>query len=439
MNQRKKNSPRLAALNTLANVLDRQQNLLEADETSVLPDSRDRALARHLAYGVIRWLNSLQWLSGQLLDRPLKKRDQDINRLILIGLYQLWQDGTAPHAAIHETAECARVLGKSWAVGLVNAVLRRFQREQQQCLAGLQKQPEMYAHPEWLLRKFQSDWPQDWPKIVDANNHAAPLWLRINRCKPDHQQVAATLTQDGFTVAQHPTAADAIRITPAVGVGAIPGFGEGRLSVQDPAAQLAVDLLELEEQQRVLDACAAPGGKTCHILERFPSIEMTAVERSPSRLNMIQENLDRLGLSRQDGLSLVAGDAAEPADWWDGTAYDRILLDAPCTATGVIRRHPEIKWLRTDGQLKEVALVQQKLLQRLWPLLKPDGILVYATCSVLIEENRSQVNRFLASHDDVENLAVDLPRRHDQDPGRQILPGEEEMDGFYYARLRKIS
>jgi len=439
MNQRRKNSPRLAALNTLANVLDQQQNLLEADETSVLPDSRDRALARHLAYGVIRWLNSLQWLSGQLLDRPLKKRDQDINRLILIGLYQLWQDATAPHAAIHETAECARVLGKSWAVGLVNAVLRRFQREQQQCLAGLQKQPEMYAHPQWLLSKFQSDWPQDWSKIVDANNHAAPLWLRINRCKPDHQQVAAILTQDGFTVTQHPTAADAIRITPAVGVNAIPGFGDGHLSVQDPAAQLAVDLLELEGQQRVLDACAAPGGKTCHILERFPSIEMTAVDRSPSRLNMIQENLDRLGLSRQDGLSLVAGDAAEPADWWDGTAYDRILLDAPCTATGVIRRHPEIKWLRTDGQLKEVTLVQQKLLERLWPLLKAGGILVYATCSVLIEENRSQINRFLASHDDAENLAVDLPRGHDQDPGRQILPGEEEMDGFFYARLRKIS
>jgi 16S rRNA (cytosine967-C5)-methyltransferase len=439
MNQRRKNSPRLAALNTLANVLDQQQHLLEADETSFLPDSRDRALARHLAYGVIRWLNSLQWLSGQLLDHPLKKRDQDINRLILIGLYQLWQDGTAPHAAIHETAECARVLGKSWAVGLVNAVLRRFQREQQQCLAGLQKQPEMYAHPLWLLSKFQSDWPQDWPKIVDANNHAAPLWLRINRCKPDHQQVAATLTQDGFTVAQHPTAADAIRITPAAGVNAIPGFAEGRLSVQDPAAQLAVDLLELEGQQRVLDACAAPGGKTCHILERFPSIGMTAVERSPSRLNMIQENLDRLGLSRQDGLSLVAGDAAEPADWWDGTAYDRILLDAPCTATGVIRRHPEIKWLRTDGQLKEVALVQQKLLERLWPLLKPGGILVYATCSVLIDENRCQIDRFLASHDDAENLAVDLPCGHDQDPGRQILPGEEEMDGFFYARLRKIS
>ena len=439
MNQRRKNSPRLAALKTLAKVLDKQQNLLEADQTGALPDSRDRALARHLAYGVVRWLNSLQWLSAQLLDRPLKKRDQDINRLILIGLHQLWQDDTAPHAAIHETAECARVLGKSWAVGLVNAVLRRFQREQQQRLARLQEQPEKYAHPQWLLSKFQSDWPQDWPKIVDGNNQPGPLWLRINRCKPDHHQLAASLAHSGFAVTQHPLAADAIRITPAAGVNAIPGFGEGGLSVQDPAAQLAVDLLELEAQHRVLDACAAPGGKTCHILERFPSIEMTAVERSPSRLQMIQENLDRLGLSRQDGLRLLAGDAADPANWWDGSAYDRILLDAPCTATGVIRRHPEIKWLRTADQLKEVTLVQHRLLQRLWPLLKSGGILVYATCSVLMDENRSQITRFLASHDDSENLVVDLPRSHDQGPGHQILPGEEEMDGFFYARLRKKS
>jgi 16S rRNA (cytosine967-C5)-methyltransferase len=438
MNQRSNSSPRLAALNTLANVLDRQRNLLDADDTKTLPDSRDRALARHLVYAVLRWLNSLQWLSGQLLDRPLKKRDQDINRLILLGLYQLWRDGTAPHAAIHETAECARVLGKPWAVGLVNAVLRRFQREQQHWLAGLQEQPEKYAHPQWLLNKFQSDWPQDWLNIVEANNHAAPLWLRINRCKPGRHQVAEVLAQAGFTVTDHPSAADAVRITPAAGVNAIPGFEEGRLSVQDPAAQLAVEMLELEEQLRVLDACAAPGGKTCHILERFPSIKITAVELNKSRLHLIEENLDRLGLGEQAGLRLVAADAADTADWWDGVAYDRILLDAPCTATGVIRRHPEIKWLRTADQLKEVTLIQQRLLERLWPLLKTGGILVYATCSVLTEENRNQIKRFLASHEDAEDLAIDHARGRDQGPGRQIMPGEEEMDGFFYARLRKI-
>lgn len=439
MNQRKKDRPRLAALRTLARVLDKQQNLLDADETDALSDTRDRALARHLAYGVIRWLNSLQWLSGQLLDRPLRNRDQDINRLILIGLHQMWQDGTAAHAAIHETAECARALGKPWAVGLINAVLRRFQREQQQCLAELRKRPERFAHPDWLLDRIQSDWPQEWQKIVDANNRAAPLWLRINRNRSGHRKTAETLMQGGFSVVTHAVAGDAVRVTPAASVKAIPGFKKGLLSVQDPAAQLAVDLLELEAPMRVLDACAAPGGKTCHILERFPSIGMTAVELKASRLKMVQDNLTRLGFGRPTGLRLVAGDAADPAQWWDGLAYDRILLDAPCTASGVIRRHPEIKWLRTPGQLEQATRIQQRLLERLWPLLKAGGILVYATCSVLLEENRDQVDRFLSGHNDAEELAIDLPWGRDQSPGRQILPGEEDMDGFFYARLRKIN
>jgi len=437
MNKPKRNSPRLAALRTLANVLDKGRNLADADEAGSLPDARDRALARHLGYGVIRWLNSLQWLSRQLLERPLKNRDRDISRLLLLGLHQLWQDGTAPHAAIHETAESARLLGKPWAVGLVNAVLRRFQREQQHWLALLAERPEKFAHPQWMLDKFHSDWPQHWQEIVLANNHAAPLWMRINRSKPEHEDVPGVLLESGFTIDLHPAAADAIRVAPATRVSAIPGFEQGRLSVQDPAAQLAVDLMDIEAQHRVLDACAAPGGKTCHILERFPSIEMTAVELSKSRLLLIQENLERLGFDQAAGLTVVAGDAAAPSDWWDGTSYDRILLDAPCTATGVIRRHPEIKWLRTSDQLENVMLVQEKLLRQLWPLLKPGGILVYATCSVLIDENRSQISRFLAHHDDAGTLAIDAPWGHNHGAGRQILPGEEEMDGFFYARLHK--
>ena len=434
----KKNSPRLAALHSLAQVLDKGINLADSDAAGSLPDARDRALARHLGYGVIRWLNSLQWLSGQLISRPLKVRDQDISRLILIGLYELWQDGTAPHAAIHETAECARLLGKPWAVGLVNAVLRRFQREQQHWLALLDERPEKFAHPQWMLAKFQSDWPQHWREFVLANNHAAPLWMRINRSRPGHEDVPGMLLESGYNIDSHPLAADAIRVTPAAKVSAIPGFEQGRLSVQDPAAQLTADLMDLTAQHRVLDACAAPGGKTCHILERFPSIEMTAVELSKSRLLKVQENLERLGFEQAAGLTMVAGDAAKPSDWWDGTAYDRILLDAPCTATGVIRRHPDIKWLRTSEQLEKVILVQEKLLNQLWPLLKPGGILVYATCSVLIDENRGQISRFLKHHDDAEMLAIDVSWGHNQGRGRQILPGEEEMDGFFYARLRKI-
>ena len=429
-------NPRICAVEILANVLDKGQNLSEADRTAGLADERDRSLARHLAYGVCRWLNSLEWLSSQLLRKPLKKRDRDIHRLILIGLFQLSHDGTAPHAVINETAECARLAGKAWAVAVINAVLRRFQRELQQWLDQLENQPERFAHPEWLLQKIQASWPDDWQEIVQANNQAAPLWLRINRTR--QAQIDLSSNAD-FTVVKHPSAPDAIKLSPPAPVSRIPGFSTGLVSVQDPAAQLAADLLELEDHQRVLDACAAPGGKTCHILERFPSIDMTAVELNESRLALVRENLDRLGFARRAGLKLLTGDAAVPSSWWDGARYQRILLDAPCTATGVIRRHPEIKWLRTTEQLEKVVRTQAKLLQQLWPLLEPGGILVYATCSVLADENDQQISRFLAEHADAETLPLHAAWGRKQDFGRQILPGEEEMDGFYYACMRKTS
>jgi len=430
-------NPRLCAVKTLENVLDKGQNLFAADSSASLVDERDRSLARHLAYGVCRWLNSLEWLSAQLLRKPLNKRNQDIHRLILIGLFQLRHDGTAPYAAINETAECARLAGKAWAVAVINAVLRRFQRERQHWLDQLETQPERFAHPAWLLQKIQTDWPDDWQEIVHANNRAAPLWLRINQSKQAQNDLTDLLSSSGFTVVRHPSAPDAIKLSPPAPVAGIPGFSAGLVSVQDPAAQLAADALELDDRLRVLDACAAPGGKTCHILERFPAIEMTAVDLKQSRLAQLRENLDRLGYSHRAGLKLLQGDAADPSSWWDGVLYQRILLDAPCTATGVIRRHPEIKWLRTVEQLEKAVRIQERLLQQLWPLLAPGGILVYATCSVLADENNRQISRFMAKHADAETLplAVDWGRK--QDFGRQILPGEEEMDGFYYARIRK--
>jgi 16S rRNA (cytosine967-C5)-methyltransferase len=432
-------NPRLSAIKTLANVLDNGQNLSDADCTTLLTDERDRSLARHLAYGVCRWLNSLEWLASQLLRKPLKNRDRDIHRLILLGLFQLSRDATAPHAVINETAECARLAGKAWAVAVINAVLRRFQRERQRWLDQLETQAERFAHPAWLMQKIQADWPDDWQEIMQANNHAAPLWLRINRSKQEQNDLTKLLSSEGFTVERHPGAPDAIKLSPPAPVSRIPGFSEGLVSVQDPAAQLAADLLELDDHLRVLDACAAPGGKTCHILERFPTIEITAVELNRSRLAQVRENLDRLGFARREGLKLLTGDAADPSSWWDGKMYQRILLDAPCTATGVIRRHPEIKWLRSMEQLEKVVRTQEKLLNHLWPLLEPGGILVYATCSVLAEENNRQISRFMAEHVDAEALPLGGEWGRKQDFGRQILPGEEEMDGFYYARILKTA
>jgi 16S rRNA (cytosine967-C5)-methyltransferase len=428
--------PRLTALKMLSSVLDSGSNLAEAEAANTLSDARDRAFARHLAYGVLRWLTALEWLAGQMLRKPLRRKDRDVHRLILIGLFQLWQDDAAAHAAIHEGAESARKLGKPWAVSVINAVLRRFQREQADWIARLDKTDERFAHPAWLLQALKADWPQDWQQIAAANNLPGPLWLRLNR-QFETTQTLDGLTNGGYTMERHAVASEAIKISPAAPVHSLPGFDEGRFSVQDPAAQLAAGLLRLEEKHRVLDACAAPGGKTCHILESTPGVALTALDQSPARLELIAQNLDRLGFTCGESIKLIAADAAEPAQWWDGVLYDRILLDAPCSASGVIRRHPEIKWLRSPGQVEDAAKIQARLLQMLWPLLEAGGILLYATCSVLRVENSRQIQQFIELHPDAELLETDARWGRKLDYGRQILPGEQEMDGFFYASLRK--
>ncbi len=436
-----RDNARIAALELLAAVLDGGRSLAEAHGDNAAEsgptDPRDRAFSRYLAYGVLRWLGALEWLSSQLLRHPLKSRDQDIQRLILLGLFQLWQGDSEAYAVVNESAECARLLKKPWAVGLVNAVLRRFQRERTEILERLNQQEARHAHPAWLLHILRTEWPEDWEAIVAANNQAGPLWLRL-RQQGSAAEVAARLRQDGFSVSKHPLAPAALRVHPAAPVERLAGFAEGRFSVQDPAAQFAAGLLQTEPGQRVLDACAAPGGKTGHILETTANIELTAIDRSAGRLELVRQNLQRLGLADRRGLELRVADATEPDTWWDGMPYQRILLDAPCTATGVIRRHPEIKWLRTTEQVADAAALQAQLLQRLWPLLDVGGMLLYATCSVLNDENCRQIARFIANHPDARLSIIDAEWGHAVDPGRQILPGEEDMDGFYYARLRKV-
>jgi len=323
-------------------VLDSGSNLADAEAENKQPDARDRAFARHLAYGVLRWLSALEWLAGQLLRKPLRRKDRDVQRLILIGIYQLWKDDAAAHAAIHEGAESARKLGKPWAVSVINAVLRRFQREQADWITRLEKKDARYAHPEWLLQALKADWPQDWQQIADANNLPGPLWLRLNR-QFETADTLEGLAEGGFTLERHAIAGEAIKLSPAAPVQSLPGFEQGRLSVQDPAAQLAAGLLRLEKNHRVLDACAAPGGKACHILESTPGVTLTALDQSPARLERVAENLGRLGFTAGGRVKLIAADAAEPTQWWDGVPFDRILLDAPCSASGaVVRRHHRV-------------------------------------------------------------------------------------------------
>ena len=440
MNRAAGSNARMSALALLAAVLDDGQNLSDASAGGAGLDPRDRAFSRHLAYGVLRWLSALECLASGLLNKPLKRRDRDIQRLILLGLYQLWQDDTSPHAAINETAECARLAGKTWAVGLVNGVLRRFQRERDARIAALEKTEHALAHPAWLLQALKQDWPEDWKRIARANNLPAPLWLRLNACH-DAAATLGRLQQDGLAITRHPLVGTAVRIEPARNVDQLPGFSEGLISVQDPAAQLAAELLAPGPGQRVLDACSAPGGKTGHLLEAQADIQLTSLDRSAARLQRVRENLQRLRpadpVADDGAVRLLAEDAAETSAWWDGKPFQRILLDAPCTATGVIRRHPEIKWLRSPEQVGEAVCLQRTLLDRLWPLLETGGMLLYATCSILQEENNLQIRAFLDRTADAEEVALQADWGRAMSPGRQILPGEYEMDGFFYALLRK--
>jgi 16S rRNA (cytosine967-C5)-methyltransferase len=424
---------RLTAINAIAAVLDDKQSLSDHFQAGSSMAPRDQAFARHLSYGVLRWLAPLEWLTDQLLNKPLKRKERDIRRLVMMGIYQLWKDETAEHAAVHATSECARQLGKPWAVGLINALLRRFQREQSDFLAQLSKQNEQFAHPLWILEQLQQDWPDQWQEIVAQNNIHADLWLRLNRNRVEMDQYQADIAEQEFTTSTHAQAVDAICVKPAVAVQKLPGFEAGLVSVQDPAAQLAADFIHPQAGERILDACSAPGGKACHLLERQPDIKLLALDRDPERLTMIRENLDRLGLDCE----LKAADASQPETWWDGTLFDKILLDAPCSTTGVIRRHPDIKYLRDSSQVHNAVKAQKALLEALWPLLNTGGMLVYATCSILKSENHEQVHGFLSRHADANIITATQPSDSPGLPGRQILPGEDGMDGFYYALIRK--
>jgi 16S rRNA (cytosine967-C5)-methyltransferase len=395
----------------------------------------ERGLCQELSYGTLRWQPRLEYILKQLLTKPLKGKERDIHCLLLIGLYQLDQLEIPHHVAVSETVAVAKRLKKEWARGLVNAVLRRFLREREQLLEQVkQNENAACAHPGWLLQGIKKDWPDQWHSIIEANNARPPMTLRVNRRHHSRQSYLEELQAQGLAAHLVEHAADAITLERPVAVERLPGFNEGRVSVQDAAAQLAAGLLQLQPGQRVLDACAAPGGKSGHILELCPEVALTALDLEPKRLTRVAENLERLQLEA----TLVAGDAGSPAGWWDGKSYDRILLDAPCSATGVIRRHPDIKLLRRADDIAQLAELQGKILKALWPLLKPGGLLLYATCSIFKRENEQQLANFLADREDSYELPLNSNWGQKQQVGRQILPGQDGMDGFYYACLKKV-
>jgi 16S rRNA (cytosine967-C5)-methyltransferase len=392
-------------------------------------------LIQEMAYGTLRFAPRLQMLSARLLKRPLRDKDVDVGALLLIGLYQLLYMHVQDYAAVSCTVDAATALDKPWAKELVNACLRRFLREKETLLAEIATDPvARHSHPLWLLEALRQAWPAYWQALVQANNERPPLALRVNLLKSTREQYLQRLQTAGLAATALPRTDSGVVLQKPVPVSVLPGFSEGVVSIQDGAAQLAAALLDMEPGQRVLDACAAPGGKLCHLLERLPeNARVVALDKEPARVPLIHQNLRRLGLAAE----VVLGDATDPAGWWDGRPFERVLLDAPCSATGVIRRHPDVKLHRTPSEVHKLRRLQAAILQGLWPLLTSGGKLLYMTCSVLPGENEQQLQAFLARHSDASVVPLSLPFALARDPGLQILPGEQGMDGFYYACLRK--
>jgi 16S rRNA (cytosine967-C5)-methyltransferase len=427
-------NPRAAAALAVADVMAGRSLSDALPRRSRAVGEKDRGLAAELAYGICRWQPRLQPLALGLLQRPPKAKDNDVLALLMAGLHQLLNMRVPAHAAVGETAGAARALGKPWAVKLVNASLRTFQRDQAQRLEAVDADPAArLALPGWLHQALREAWPDQLDSIARAMLQHPPMTLRVNRRQFDSRGYAATLMAAGITARPVPCAPEALTLDRPLDVDRLPGFADGAVSVQDAGAQLAAGLLDAEPGQRVLDACAAPGGKTAHLLETVDDLAMTAVDIDPARLERVGETLQRLGLSAE----LAAVDVSAPPAAWREHPFDRILLDAPCSATGVIRRHPDIRLLRRAGDIEPLAQRQAAILDALWPCLKPGGKLLYVTCSILPAENAQQIDAFLRRQPDARPLPLPGDWGRASGAGRQTLPGENGMDGFFYALLER--
>lgn len=424
---------RSLAAQTLQRITSGGKSLNDAlDETlPAIPRDSDKAFVQALCYGVCRWYFRLDFILRQLAAKPI--RDEHVRLLALIGLHQLEAMRVKPHAAVAETVSAAG--RKAWAKPLLNGVLRTYQRESER-LAALADAEESAAQsfPAWLTAMIRRDWPEALPRILEQSNRQAAMTLRVNLRQITREDYLDRLEKAGIRAHRCEFAPSGVTLAEPTEVARLPGFETGQVSVQDEAAQLAAGLLQLKRGLRVLDACAAPGGKTLHILEAQPDLgEVVALDVSSERLAKVSENLKRGRLTAK----VTVGDAASPARWWDGKFFDRILLDAPCSAVGVVRRHPDIKLLRRPEDIAKLAEAQERILENLWPLLAEDGILIYATCSILKAENEDRIAKFLSMHPEAKELPIDAnwgtPCLH----GRQILSGDDGMDGFFYACLAK--
>ncbi len=407
--------------------LDSELGALWRGHPAVSP--QQRAAVQDICFGTLRFLGRLDALLDALLDKPL--REGKLRALLRIALYQLEYTQAAQHAIVDQAVRACERLGVGAAKGLTNAVLRNFLRRRAALLAEARRTEwGCFSYPQWWIDKLRSQYPADYVAILEAGNRHPPLTLRVNRRRTTPGAYLELLAADGVTARAIGGAAVVLeRPRP---VENIPGFADGLVSVQDAAAQRAAALLDLQPGLSVLDACAAPGGKTAHMLE-LADVEVTAVDSDAARLERVRANLARLKLAAH----IVCGDACEPGGWWDGRPFERILLDVPCSASGVVRRHPDIKWLRRPADIEQFARTQRRMLDALWQLLASGGKLLYATCTVFHEENHLQVEQFLERHRDARRLTLPAGDTHPQQPAGQMLP-DEQHDGFFYALVQKI-
>ncbi len=414
------------------------QALAKAGEAKLT--GRDRSLCRALSFGTLRIHERNRFLISKLVDRPLRRRDHIVEALISVGLFALTESDQPSYAVVSATVDATVQLERAPLRGLVNAVLRRFLREREALLAEVEQvETARWQHPEWLLELLRTDWPDDWQSIALAGNTQAPMWLRLNIQVRSRADWLKDLPNNIRVAAAPEWLPGAVCLESPTAVQDIPGFGTGIVSVQDAASQFAAGLLKVQSGMRVLDACAAPGGKTGHILELCPDLqELVALDISAERLTLVRQNIDRL---RQNA-TIIPGDLLKARTWWDGEAFDRILLDAPCSATGVIRRHPDIRYLRRPKDIRALAARQLRMLSGAWELLRPGGYLLYSTCSVLRVENEQVISAFLKAEADARDVALPAerlgPDARATPHGVQLLPGTAATDGFYYALMKRV-
>ncbi|WP_045960848.1 16S rRNA (cytosine(967)-C(5))-methyltransferase RsmB [Xenorhabdus poinarii] len=421
---------RSIAAKAITQVLEQGQSL-----STVLPEfqqkvsDKDKALLQEICFGVMRVLPQLEWFINQLMAKPLKGKQRIFHYLIMVGIYQLMHTRIPAHAILAETVNGATDLKRPQLKGVINGVLRQFQRQQQLLIEQSNNNIGQYLHPKWLLERIQKAYPQNWQAIVDTNNQKPPMWLRVNQLYHTANEYFALLKEANIEAELDIRQASAIRLLSPCPVSALPGFQQGWVTIQDRSAQGCAELLTPRDGESILDLCAAPGGKTTHILEIAPKSKVLAIDIDEQRIKRVKENLQRLNLNAV----VKTGDGRLPHEWASGEQFDRILLDAPCSATGVIRRHPDIKWLRRNEDIEQLVILQAEILNAIWPYLKQNGTLVYATCSILPQENSEQIKAFLARHTD----AVLSETGNSGTLGTQIIPEIAGGDGFFYARLTK--